>query len=157
MSKDQDIGVVPDRIEKKTLLRAPRARVWRALTEAREFGTWFRAELDGTFAAGRTVRGRVTYPGYEHIRFEMTVETMEPERRFSYRWHPASMEPDFDYSKEPTTLVEFFLDEVAGGTQLTVIESGFGRLPVGRRDEAFRQNTEGWELQLENIQEHVEK
>ena len=144
-----------DRIEKTILLRAPRARVWRALTDADEFGTWFRVKLEGSFRAGATVRGRITYPGYEHVTMEMQIERLEPERLFAYRWHPYAIEPDVDYASEPTTLVEFRLDEVPGGTRLTVVESGFDRLPKGRRDEAFRMNEGGWSEQMANIERHV--
>ncbi len=112
-----------DRIEKKILLRAPRARVWRALTDAKEFGQWFRVELEGPFTAGGRVQGRITYPGYEHLRFEATVERMEPEQLFSWRWRPAAVEPGVDYSAEPTTLVVFELQDVPEGTLLTVVES----------------------------------
>jgi uncharacterized protein YndB with AHSA1/START domain len=144
-----------DRIEKSILLRAPVARVWRALTNAEEFGTWFRVKLDGPFAVGKRVTGRVTYPGYEHVRFEALVERMDAERLFSYRWHPAAVDPKVDYSKEPTTLVEFRLAGEKGATRLTVVESGFDRIPLGRRDEAFRMNTGGWEIQLQNVERHV--
>ena len=146
-----------DRIEKNVHLRAPVPRVWRALTDADEFGTWFRVALDGTFAVGERVTGRVTYPGYEHLEFVVTVERMEAETLFSFRWHPAAVEPDVDYSKEPTTLVEFTLEEVEGGTSLTVVESGFDRLPPERRDEAFRMNSGGWAIQMGNIAEHVSR
>jgi len=145
-----------DRIEKKIVLRAPRARVWRALTDAAEFGTWFRVKLDGGFEAGRRITGRVTYPGYEHLAFEATVETMDAERLFSLRWHPYAVDPKVDYSAEPTTLVEFHLAEADGGTLLTVVESGFDRIPAGRRDEAFRMNDGGWAQQMENVRRHVE-
>jgi uncharacterized protein YndB with AHSA1/START domain len=144
-----------DRIEKKILLRAPRSRVWRALTDAVEFGSWFRAKLESGFAVGRRVSGRVTYPGYEHLRFEVTIERMDAEQLFSFRWHPAAVDPKQDYSAEPTTLVEFRLEEVADGTMLTVVESGFDRLPAGRRDEAYRMNAQGWATQMENVQRHV--
>jgi len=144
-----------DRIEKKILLRAPRKRVWRALTDATEFGTWFRVKLDGPFEAGKRVRGKVTYPGYEHVTFEVKVERIEPERLFSLRWHPAAVDPAVDYSKEPTTLVEFRLEEASGETWLSVVESGFDQIPVGRRDEAFRMNSEGWGVQMENVRHHV--
>jgi uncharacterized protein YndB with AHSA1/START domain len=144
-----------DRIEKQTLLRAPRARVWRALTDAAEFGTWFRVKLEGGFAVGQRTRGRVTYPGYEHVTFEVVVERIEPERLFSFRWHPYAVDPAVDYSHEPTTLVEFRLEDAPGGTALTVVESGFDRLPPGRRDEAFRMNEGGWKVQMENIRCHV--
>jgi uncharacterized protein YndB with AHSA1/START domain len=144
-----------DRIEKKTLIQAPKSRVWRALTDAKEFGTWFRVDLNGPFVVGKRLTGRVTYPGYEHVTFEVTVEKMEAERTFSFRWHPAAVDPAVDYSKEPTTLVEFRLEEEKGATQLTVVESGFDRIPIERRDEAFRMNTEGWGIQMENITRHV--
>ena len=144
-----------DRIEKTVLLRAPRSRVWRALTRHEEFGTWFRVKLDGPFVVGKRVTGRVTYPGYEHVRFEAVVERMEAEERFSYRWHPYAVDPKLDYSKEPMTLVDFRLEDEDGGTRLTVVESGFDAIPAGRRDEAFRMNTGGWEAQMENIERHV--
>ena len=144
-----------DRIEKTILLRAARSRVWRALTDADEFGTWFRVVLEGPFVAGQTVRGRITHPGYEHVTMEMQVERIEPERLFSYRWHPYAVEPGVDYSAEPTTLVEFRLEEAPGGTRLTVVESGFDRLPKARRDEAFRMNEGGWNAQMTNVERHV--
>jgi len=146
---------ISDRIEKKILLRAPRERVWRALTDAAEFGTWFRAKLEGPFEAGKRVRGRVTYAGYEHVTFDVKVERIEPERLFSLRWHPAAVDPAVDYSKEPTTLVEFRLEEAPEGTWLSVVESGFDRIPARRRDEAFRMNSEGWGIQMENVRRHV--
>jgi uncharacterized protein YndB with AHSA1/START domain len=151
----QNIEKSTDRIEKQILLRAPRSRVWRALTDAREFGAWFRVKLENDFAVGKSVVGNITYPGYEHLRFEATVEKMEPERLFSFRWHPAAVDPKVDYSKEPTTLVELRLEEVPEGTRLTVVESGFDSIPAGRRDEAFRMNDGGWAEQVENIRKHV--
>ena len=144
-----------DRIEKQILLRAPRARVWQALTDAGQFGTWFRAKLDTGFAVGQRTLGHITHPGYEHLRFEVTVERMEPEQLFALRWHPYAIDPKVDYSGEPTTLVEFKLAETADGTLLTVVESGFDQLPPGRREEAFRMNSQGWAIQMENIQNHV--
>jgi uncharacterized protein YndB with AHSA1/START domain len=144
-----------DRIEKKILLRAPRSRAWRALTDAKEFGAWFRVNLEGRFAVGQQVRGKFTYPGYEHVTMEVTVERMDAEKLFSFRWHPYAIDPKVDYSSEPTTLVEFCLEDAAGGTLLTVVESGFDRIPSGRRDEAFRMNSGGWEQQLKNIERHV--
>lgn len=144
-----------DRIEKKILLRAPLARVWRALTDAEEFGTWFRVKLQGSFAPSARLVGHITYPGYEHLKMELTVEKMEPERLFSYRWHPYAVDPAVDYSAEPTTLVEFHLTPTEEGTLLTVIESGFDRIPLERRAEAYRMNEGGWAEQLTNIERHV--
>jgi uncharacterized protein YndB with AHSA1/START domain len=144
-----------DRIEKTIVLRAPMSRVWRALSDAREFGTWFRVNIEGAFAEGRTVRGRITHPGYEHVAMEMQIERMDPERLFSYRWHPYAIEPGVDYSAEPTTLVEFRLEAVGEGTRLTIVESGFDRLPQHRRAEAFRMNEGGWSQQIENVERHV--
>ena len=144
-----------DRIEKKILIRATRSRVWRALTDYEEFGTWFRAKLESAFVVGKRVAGRITHPGYEHVKFDVIVEKIEPEKLFSLRWHPHAVDPKVDYSKEPMTLVEFRLEDAPGGTQLTVVESGFDKIPANRRDEAFRMNSGGWEAQLKNIQGHV--
>lgn len=144
-----------DRIEKQIVMRAPRSRVWRALTDSREFGKWFRADIEDEFVAGRPARGHVTYPGYEHLAFEVQVERIEPERLFSFRWHPYAVDPKKDYSQEPTTLVTFELEDVPEGTRLKVTESGFDRVPVERRAEAFRMNSGGWEEQVRNIANHV--
>jgi uncharacterized protein YndB with AHSA1/START domain len=144
-----------DRIEKQIELKASPARVWRALTDHREFGQWFRVALAEPFAPGRTVRGKVTYPGYEHLAFDAVVDEMREEELFSFRWHPAAIDPAIDYSAEPHTLVEFRLQPAAGGTRLTVTESGFDRLPPERRHEAFRMNEGGWTQQVKNIEEHV--
>jgi uncharacterized protein YndB with AHSA1/START domain len=144
-----------DRIEKDIVLRAPRTRVWRALANAEEFGAWFGIKLEGAFAPGARVNGQLTAPGYEHVTLEIAIERMEPESRLSYRWHPGAIESGVDYSSEPTTLVEFQLEEVAGGTQLRVVESGFDRIPLARRAEAFRMNDAGWAEELENIARHV--
>ena len=144
-----------DRIEKKVVLRAPRSRVWRALTTAEEFGAWFRVKLDGVFAEGVTIRGRITHPGYEHMTMDILVERIQPERYFSYRWHPYAIDPTVDYSAEPTTLVEFKLEDTEGGTALTIVESGFDRIPLARRGEAFRMNEQGWTGQIKNIERYV--
>jgi uncharacterized protein YndB with AHSA1/START domain len=144
-----------DRIEKRIVLRAPRSRVWRAITSAKEFGTWFRMNLDGEFAEGATVRGRVTHPGYEHVTLEMLVERIEPERYFSYRWHPYAIDLKVDYSKEPTTLVEFTLAETEGGTAVTIVESGFDKIPLARRAEAYRMNDQGWAGQAKKLAQYV--
>ena len=144
-----------DRIEQQVRLSAPRARVWRALTDPQEFGKWFGVKLSGTVAPGAKLRGPITHPGYEHVTFEATVETVDPERRFSFRWHPYAIEPGVDYSSEPTTLVVFTLEEVDGGTLLTVVESGFDQIPASRRAKAFEMNSKGWAAQMENIARYL--
>ncbi|HEV7784538.1 MAG TPA: SRPBCC family protein [Thermoanaerobaculia bacterium] len=144
-----------DRIEKNILLRAPKARVWRALTDAKEFGSWFGVKLESGFAVGQHAAGNITHPGYEHLKMGVDVERMDAEQLFSFRWHPYAIDPKIDYSQEPTTLVEFRLEETTDGTLLTVVESGFDRIPAERRAEAFRMNDNGWAQQMENIQRHV--
>jgi len=144
-----------DRIEKKIVLRAPRSRVWRALTDAREFGAWFGVKLEGTFVEGETIRGKITSPGYEHVTLEISIARMEPERLFAYRWHPYAVDPSVDYEREPTTLVEMTLDSAPEGTQLTIVESGFDQIPLERREKAFRMNDAGWAAQTANIERHV--
>jgi uncharacterized protein YndB with AHSA1/START domain len=145
-----------DRIEKVIDLEAPVSRVWRALTDHQEFGAWFRVRLEGPFVPGQVSRGHITYPGYEHLRWEAVVQAMEPERRFSFTWHPYAVDPKADYSQEPSTLVEFTLEQIPTGTRLRIVESGFDKLPAHRRDEAFRMNDRGWSGQAENIARHVE-
>jgi uncharacterized protein YndB with AHSA1/START domain len=145
-----------DRIEKTVVLKAPRSRVWRALSNVEEFSTWFRTGFIGEFAEGATVRGRPTYPGYEHLTIEIRIERMEPERRLAFRWHPYEVDMTKDYSAEPTTLVEFTLEDAPEGTRLTLSESGFEALPAERRFEAFRENEKGWIEQVQNVTRHVE-
>ena len=145
-----------ERIEKRIELKAPVARVWRALTDHREFGEWFRVKLDGPFVAGQISRGRITYPGYEHIKWQAIVRKMEPERLFSFLWHH-SFDPNADIFTEPTTLVEFRLEKIEAGTLLTLTESGFENLPENLRLEAFRRNDGGWTEQMKNIENHVAK
>lgn len=144
-----------DRIEKKIALRAPRSRVWRAIANVQEFGEWFRVKLEGGFAEGVTIRGKLTYPGYENLTMEMQIERIEPEGYFSYRWHPYAVDPAVDYSSEPTTLVEFRLEEADGNTLLTIVESGFDQIPLARRAKAFKMNDGGWAEQMRNIERHV--
>src|SRR6266542_2111791 len=142
-----------DRIEKQVLLRAPRSRVWQAIADKTEFGAWFGVRFPaGTFAAGETVSGNITYPGYEHLVMDVEIVEVSPEQRLSYRWHPYAVDPSVDYSAEPTTLVTFTLEEATGGTLLTIVESGFDRIPLHRRDEAFRMNEGGWAEQTINIE-----
>lgn len=148
-----------DRIEKRIELKASPARVWRALTDYREFGEWFGIKLDGPFVVGQISRGWITYPGYEHVKWEALVEKMEPERLFSFTWaHPKSLEKadyDGDYSKDPKTLVEFRLEKTAKGALLVVTESGFDKLPADRREESYRRNEGGWAEQMKNVENYV--
>ena len=144
-----------DRIEKKVVLRAPRSRVWRAITNAKEFGEWFRVTFEGNFVEGATARGKIARKGYEDMTLEIMIERIQPERYFSYRWHPYAIDPKVDYSKEPTTLVEFHLDDAKDGTALTITESGFDRIPLARRAEAYRMDENGWTQQIKNIESYV--
>jgi len=145
------------RIEKRIELKAPVSRVWRALTDYREFAEWFRVRLEGPFVPGKTTRGQITHPGYEHVRWEVVVQKMEPERLFSFTWHPYSVDPKIDYSKETPTLVEFRLEKSPAGTLLLLTESGFDKIPSDRRLEAFRRNDGGWTEQMKNIESYVAK
>src|SRR5690348_1424215 len=133
-----------DRFETEIVLDAPRARVWRALTDVRQFNEWFGVHLMGEFAPGREITGHITMRGYEHVKMTVWVETMDPERRFAFRWHPFAIDPDVDYSSEPTTLVTFTLEDAEGGTRLSVVESGFDAIPEARRLPAFKANYSGW-------------
>lgn len=143
-----------DRIEKRLEVRAPRSRVWRAIADATEFGAWFGMKLDQPFTEGATIRGEITISGNEH-EVRLQVERIEPEHLFAYRWHPYAIDPKVDYSSEPTTLVEFRLEETAGGTAVTIIESGFDQIPITRRAEALRMNDRGWAGQIKKLQRYV--
>lgn len=145
------------RIEKQIELKAPVARVWRAITDYREFGEWFRVKLDGPFRPGQTSRGHILYPGYEHLQWTAVVQEMEPEKFFSFTWHPYAIDPQRDYSHETPTLVEFKLEATPTGTLLTLIESGFDKVPGDRRAEALRMNDGGWTQQMKNIESHVDQ
>jgi uncharacterized protein YndB with AHSA1/START domain len=145
-----------DRIEKTIEIKAPVSRVWRALTDHKEFGTWFLAKLDRPFVVGKPVGFVSTYPGCERLKWEVVVREMEPERLFSFTWHPYAVDPDVDYSSETPTLVEFTLETIAGGTLLRVVESGFDKIPSKRRPEAFRMNDGGWSEQVQNIARYAE-
>jgi uncharacterized protein YndB with AHSA1/START domain len=155
-----------DRIEKQIVLHAPRARVWRALTNADEFGRWFGVKFDGPFSAGAAMRGVIVpttvdaavaraQQAYAGTAFDITVDRLEPERLFSFRWHPYAIEPGVDYSLEPTTLIVFTLDDAPGGILLKVTESGFGRIPVERRAKAFSANDQGWAIQVTLIEKYL--
>ena len=155
-------------ISKQVLLHAPRERVWQALADSTEFGTWFGMRFDGPFRPGAlmhcvivptTVDAEVAkaQKPYEGVPFEITVERMEPGRLFSFRWHPGAVEPDIDYSVEPTTLVAFALEEAADGVLLTITETGFEALPPGRREKAFAQNEQGWAMVPKLIEKYLER
>jgi uncharacterized protein YndB with AHSA1/START domain len=138
------------------VINAPRSRVWRAVSDAAELGDWFGVNFKGkTFIAGQHIQGKITYPGYEHLTMDVLIEQIVPQQRLSWRWHPAAIDPKIDYSNEPTTLVVFELQEVEGGTMLTVVESGLDKIPVARRADAFRMNSSGWDQQMDNIKKHV--
>lgn len=142
-------------IEKRIELKAPVARVWRAITDPSEFGAWFRVKLHGPFVAGKPTEGQLTYPGYEHLPWRVVVQRIEPQKLFSFTWHPYAIDPKVDYSKETPTLVEFRLEPIAVGTLLIVTESGFDKVPADRRAEAFRMDEGGWTQQMKNIEDHV--
>jgi uncharacterized protein YndB with AHSA1/START domain len=157
-----------DRIEKTILLRAPLKRVWRALSDSAEFGTWFGMHFNAPFEPGATMTAVIVpttvnqevakmQKPYEGIAFEIKIEQMQPERLFSFRWHPGAVEPGFDYSSEPTTLVVFRLEKVPDGVQLTVTESGFDQIPLARRAKAFSANEGGWTLVIKLIEEYLAK
>lgn len=155
-----------DRIEKQILLRAPRARVWRALTDSTQFGTWFGVAFDGPFRPGAKMKGVIVgtkvNPEVAELqkphagkKFEITIEQMEPEKLFSFRWHPHAVDPNADYSAEPATLIAFMLEEKPGGILLTVSESGFDQIPLARRAEAFKANEQGWEVMSKVLEEYL--
>jgi uncharacterized protein YndB with AHSA1/START domain len=144
-----------DRIEKQIDLKAPPARIWRALTDHVEFGTWFGVKMESPFVVGQIARGRITHPGYDHLTMEVIVKAMEPEKRFVFTWHPYAIDPTVDYSKETPTTVEFTLEPMPMGTRLRIVESGFDAIPAARRAEAFRMNDGGWTQQVKNIEKHV--
>lgn len=144
-----------DRIVKQVTLDAPRSRVWSALTEVEQFNKWFGVSLETPFTEGAEVSGRINIPGFEHVTMTIWIETLEPERFFSFRWHPYAIEPEVDYSTEPTTLVSFTLEDTGAGTQLTIVESGFDAIPESRRAQAFSMNSSGWAGQAENIRKFL--
>jgi uncharacterized protein YndB with AHSA1/START domain len=145
-----------DRIQKEVMLKASRERVWSAISDPREFGAWFKVDMSGVrFEAGKTVHAKMTYPGYEGLPFEIVIEQIEAPRLFSFRWPPYDIDPSQDNSNEPMTLIEFVLEEVDGGTRLTVTESGFDAIPLSHRAEAFRSNSEGWAQQMHNLEAYV--
>jgi uncharacterized protein YndB with AHSA1/START domain len=144
-----------DRIEKELTLAVPRSRVWRALTDVEQFNSWFGVSLTSPFVSGAEVSGKINIRNYEHVTMTIWIETIKPERFFSFRWHPYAIEAGVDYSAEPTTLVSFTLEDAAGGTRLTIVESGFDAIPESRRAKAFSSNSSGWEGQAKNIQKFL--
>lgn len=144
-----------DRIEKVVTLDAPRSRVWRAITDYSQFNKWFGVQLTAPFTPGAAVRGKLSSPRYDHITLTIWIESMEPERFFSFRWHPYAIEEGIDYEAEPTTLVSFTLEDAGAGTRLTIVESGFDAIPESRRAKAFSMNERGWAAQAENIRKFV--
>jgi len=151
--------LISDRIEKQIELKAPPARVWRALTDSSKFGEWFRVALTEPFLVGSTVRGHILHPGYEHIIFEAKIEEMVEEKLFSWTWaHPQSHDREHyssDYTGQPRTRVEFRLEPTATGTLLTVTESGFSKLPDDRREKHYQMNDGGWAQQMKNIEAYL--
>ncbi len=157
-----------NRIEKRVLLRAPQERVWRAISNASEFGAWFGVELDGSFARGVRMTGRITptqvdpdvartQEQYRGTPLEFYVERVEPMSLFSFRWHPFAIDRTVDYSNEPMTLVTFTLEPADGGTMLTIVESGFDAIPIARRADAFEANDEGWSLIVQLVEKYLQK
>lgn len=144
-----------DKIEKVVEIKAPVSRVWRALTDHEEFGQWFRVKLNGPFEPGVVSTGSMTYPGFEGWPWLATVERMDDERLFSFRWHDYDKKSGLDVADHPTTLVEFRLEPIPGGTRLTITESGFLAIAEPRRLEVLRSNTRGWDIQARNIAEYV--
>ena len=155
MTTDAGTESTTDRIERSIEIQAPRPRVWRALADAEQFGAWFGVSFDGAFAPGARLTGRLTDSDWAHLSFAIVVERVEPEHLFTYRWHPYALDPDVDYEQEPMTLVAFHLEEMNGGTRLTVVESGFDSIPPERRAIAFPMNDQGWAEQVRRIAAYV--
>jgi len=150
--------ITSNTITKVIEINAPVSRVWRALTDSKQFGEWFRVRIDGPFVAGKRSTGQILVPGFEHIKWTSTIQKIEPEHTFAYTWHPYATDAARDYEKEEEpTLVEFTLEATDTGTRLKVVESGFDKVPAYRRDEAFRMNSGGWAAQMENIKRYVEQ
>src|SRR5579862_1407356 len=157
-----------DRIEKKIFLRATRERVWRAISDSKEFGEWFGIQAEGPFKAGAKMRAAIVgtkvndevaaaQKKHSGIPFELTIDKIEPQRLFSFRWHPHAVERGVNYDHEPTTLVTFTLDDAPGGILLTVTETGFDQIPLARRAKAFEANSNGWAIVLTLIEEYLKR
>lgn len=145
-----------DRIEETFDLRAPLDRVWRAISDHREFGKWFRVVIDRPFEKEVESTGKMLETGYERLPWRVMVAAIQPMKRFAFTWHPYAIDPKKDYDDEIPTLVEFFLSEIPGGTRVTIRESGFDMIPAQRRLAAFAKNTRGWAIQKDNLARHVE-
>lgn len=166
-----------ERVEVRVILAAPVSRVWRAITTASEFGSWFGVALTSDFAPGKTVRATFsgeldeksivahqTMVGLEPSKIRLPDENtdfcevvrVEPKRHFSFQWIPYGIDAEADPKTESPTLVEFALEPSTEGTQLTIVESGFDRVPAHRRDRAFRMNQRGWMIQAQNLKRYVE-
>lgn len=146
-----------DRIEKIVDLAAPVARVWRAITDHKEFGEWFQVRLDTPFKVGTTTTGNITYPGHEHMKWVSVTEQMDHERLFAFSWPPSAIDPDTEYDKEAKVRVEFRLEPTERGARLTITETGFQQFPEAKRLEALRSNAAGWDIQAKNLAAHVER
>ena len=155
-----------DRIAKEVLLKAPLDRVWRAISDADEFGRWFGVRFDGPFVAGTSVIGTITPTIVDEDVAKAQqrqagkadswqIVAVEPQRRLAFRWHPFGVEEDSDHSDEPTTLVEFTLEDTSDGVLLRIVESGFDAIPAKRRQSAFESNSEGWSAQTELVRKYL--
>jgi uncharacterized protein YndB with AHSA1/START domain len=155
------------KIEKHVVLRAPLERVWRAISDAEEFGRWFGVRFDGQFVAGTSVTAAISptivdsavaerQQAHAGVRSTWQIVAIEPQRRFAYRWHPFAIDPAVDYDQEPTTLVEFTLSEQPDGVLLTITESGFEAIPDARRGPSFEANGEGWAIQTTLVRKYIE-
>ena len=162
-----DSADTPDRIQKKITLRAPQSRVWQAVSDAKKFGSWFGVDFEGPFVAGRSLHGRMRptevdaevaelQEAHRGKAFDWSVEKIEPESRIVFRWHPFAIEPDVDYSKEPTTQIVFELRTIPEGTELTITESGFSKIPLERRAKAFAANEGGWQYQTKLLEKYLQ-
>jgi len=145
------------RIHKQIELKEPMSRVWQDLTDHHSFGEWFGVKLTAPFEVGKIAYGPLTFEGMEHVTLEARVQRLEPEHHFSYTWHPYAIDKGRDYSSEHPTLVEFKLEKTHDGTRLHITETGFGKMPVSRREEAFHMNEKGWTQQLVNIEKYLKE
>jgi uncharacterized protein YndB with AHSA1/START domain len=144
-------------LSRSITIKAPRSRVWQALTDSKQFGQWFGVTMETPFHAGKPAYGIIDNPNFKGMKMELAIDRVEPESFFSWRWHPYAVDPKVDYSKETPTLVTFELSEKAGVTTVVITESGFDKIPKHRQPDAFRMNGDGWSIQAERIRDYVEK